>query len=213
MVYIDDMLLIAESIISVEAHLEALIYLLSGLGLVINIPKSITIPTQQIEFLGMQVDSTSLQLCLPGEKLHLIRMEINQNLQRSQVIGRHLAQLIGKLHVTSPAVPPAPVLLVLTERPSESTGPQQSGLQHIAVHITSSPEGAQMVAGEAVPIQWQTVIHRTTTVIIRSNASLQGWGVVCNGTRTGRPWSHSEQEMYINCLELLAATLATKTLL
>ena len=52
-VYIDDMLLMAESINQVEAHLEALIYLLTGMGFVINIPKSITIPTQQIEFLGM----------------------------------------------------------------------------------------------------------------------------------------------------------------
>ena len=50
-VYIDGMLLMAESINQVEAHLEALIYLLTGLGFVINIPKSITIPTQQIEFL------------------------------------------------------------------------------------------------------------------------------------------------------------------
>ena len=81
-------------------------YPLTGQGFIINIPKLITIPTQQIKFLGMQVDSTSLQSCLPGEKLHHIRMEINQNLQRTQVTARQLAQLIGKLHTTLPAVPP-----------------------------------------------------------------------------------------------------------
>ena len=48
------------------------------------------------------------------------------------------------------------VLPVPTGGPSESTGPQQSGLRHIAVHIASSPGGAQMVAGEALPIQRQT---------------------------------------------------------
>ena len=46
-----------------------------------------------------------------------------------------------------------------------------------------------------------------------SDASLQGWGAVCDGTRTGGPWSHAEQEMHINCLELLAATLAVKAFL
>ena len=50
-------------------------------------------------------------------------------------------------------------------------------------------------------------------MIIKSDASLQGWGAMCNGTRTGGPWSHAEQQMHINCLELLAATLAVKAFL
>jgi len=51
-------------------------------------------------------------------------------------------------------------------------------------------------------------------VVIQSDASLQGWGAVCNGTRTGGPWSQVEQEMHIlSCLELLAATLAVQTFL
>ena len=108
-VYIDDILLLGESASQVEGHLEALIFLLTGLGFIINVPKSITTPTQQIEYLGMQVDSTSQQLTLPGEKLHHIRMEVNQHLQRPQVTARQLAQLIGKLHATCPAVPPAPL--------------------------------------------------------------------------------------------------------
>ena len=50
-------------------------------------------------------------------------------------------------------------------------------------------------------------------MIIKSDASLQGWGVVCNGTRTGGPWSQLEKQMHMNCLELLAATLALKSFL
>ena len=33
---------------------------------------------------------------------------------------------------------------------------------------------------------------------------------VCNGTRTGGPWSLEEQRLHINCLELLTATLAVQ---
>ena len=47
---------------------------------------------------------------------------------------------------------------------------------------------------------------------IESDASLQDWVAVCNGTRTGGPWSQLEKQMYINCLELLAATLALKSI-
>ena len=42
-----------ESPEQVKSHLEALIYLLTGLGFVINIRKSITTPAQQIEYLGL----------------------------------------------------------------------------------------------------------------------------------------------------------------
>ena len=37
-----------------------------------------------------------------------------------------------------------------------------------------------------------------------------GWGAVCMQQRTRGPWSDQESGMHINCLELLAATLALK---
>ena len=45
---------------------------------------------------------------------------------------------------------------------------------------------------------------------IISDASLQGWGATCNGNWTRGPWFPSEQSLHINCLELLAATLAVQ---
>ena len=43
-------------------------------------------------------------------------------------------------------------------------------------------------------------------MMITSDASLMGWGATCNGVRTRGPWSPTKQSLYINCLELLAAT-------
>jgi len=50
-------------------------------------------------------------------------------------------------------------------------------------------------------------------VTIQSDASLAGCGAVCNGVRTGGSWTPQEQEMHINCLELLATDLAMKSFL
>ena len=75
-VYMDDILLMADTAAQAESHLKALAFLLTGLGFIINVQKSITNPTQQIEFLGLKVDSVSLHSSLPGEKLHHIRMEV-----------------------------------------------------------------------------------------------------------------------------------------
>ena len=57
----------------------------------------------------------------------------------------------------------------------------------------------------------KTIIKREIDMIIESDASLEGWGAVCSHQRTRGPWSQTERMMHVNCLELLAATLAVKT--
>ena len=57
----------------------------------------------------------------------------------------------------------------------------------------------------------KTILKRDIDLVIDSDASLIGWGAACQDQRTGGPWSDQEKESHINCLELLAATLALKT--
>ena len=74
--YIDDILIITESETQVREHTAALIFLLENLGLVINYPKSLTTPSQVIEFLGFTINSKMMELKLPGEKIKKIRGEV-----------------------------------------------------------------------------------------------------------------------------------------
>ena len=108
-VYIDDILLLGDSPNRVKIYLQPLVFLLTNLGFIINYSKSITTSTQKIEYLGLLVDSTSLHLSLPGDKLHHIRMEVNQIKQKSHITARQLAQLTGKLNATSQPVLHAPL--------------------------------------------------------------------------------------------------------
>ena len=48
-------------------------------------------------------------------------------------------------------------------------------------------------------------------MIIDSDASLQGWGARCEIQTTRGAWSQKEVILHINCLELLAATLAVQS--
>ena len=195
-IYIDDILLMAESAEQVTLHLE------------------VTSPTQQIEFLGLQVHSTTLQLSLPGEKLHHIRLEVSQTLRKDQVTARQLAQVIGKLHATSQAVLPAPLFYWSLQGDLQRV--LSSSNQNYGTLLTLSlPAKEELLWWQERLSQWngKTLVRQKETVVIRSDASLQGWGAVCNSTRTGGPWSQEEQEMHINCLELLAATLAVQSFL
>ena len=54
-------------------HIAGTVYLLENLGFVINYPKSVLEPKRIIDFLGFQVDSTSMELKLPGLSLKSIR--------------------------------------------------------------------------------------------------------------------------------------------
>ena len=200
-VYIDSILLMGDSLNPVESHLEALIFILTNLGLTIQVS-------------GLLVNSTSLHLNLSGEKLHHIRMEVKQLLHKVQATACHLVQITGKLNAASQAVLPAPLFYHSLQ------GDLQRGLgnnnQSYNALLSLSPLAKEELSWwQEMLGRWngKALLHQQESVIIRSDASLKSWGAVCNGIRTGGPWSQSEQQLHVNCLELLAATLAVKSFL
>ena len=74
-IYLDDMLIMAESASLVLLHAASALNLLESLRFVINYKKSQLTPSQQIEFLGFLIDSVASSLQLPGEKLRKIRKQ------------------------------------------------------------------------------------------------------------------------------------------
>ena len=70
-----------------------------------------------------------------------------------------------------------------------------------------APMVDQLVPG-AMPIN---LLTHEPEVVIESDASLTSWGAACQEARTGGPWSPEETQFHINCLEILAAFLATRT--
>ena len=129
-------------------------------------------------------------------------------------MARQLAQLIGKLHATSQAVLPA-LLFYRSLQGDLQRVLNLTNQNYTALLSLSTQAQEELTWWQEKLAQWngKALLCRPQTMTITSDASLQGWGAVCNGTRTGGPWSHSEQGMHINCLELLAATLAVKTFL
>ena len=73
--------------------------------------------------------------------------------------------------------------------------------------------------GSIVELKWwsrhvvngfKPISHGDPSLIITTDASLQGWGGECENARTGGFWSHVEAKEHINYLELLAAFLSFK---
>ena len=68
-IYKDDILIMAPSPTVAREHTAELIFQLENLGFIINNPKSVLIPTQEILFLGFTISYTMMEIRLPGDKI------------------------------------------------------------------------------------------------------------------------------------------------
>ena len=89
-IYIDDILIVAETESLLKDHIMGVVYLQENLGVVINHLKSQLIPSQEIEFLVFMVNTMNMELKLPGEKIKMIKSETGKALQ-SQVTALMLS--------------------------------------------------------------------------------------------------------------------------
>ena len=190
--------------------IEILKSILENLGFLINMEKSIFVPVQIIEFLGIIVDSTNMRFLLPDEKVAVIQKECRQ-LVSSQVTSlSQLSNIIGKLTYCKTAVLQAPL--------------HYRGIQHLKnsnmfphvvnnLNIPLDPHALEdlrwwvdnLYLANGCPIQ-DSLPH----LMIQSDASNSGWGAVSNGVNTWGTWTREESNLHINCKELLAASFQVK---
>lgn len=107
--YLDDILIMAESKQLATQHAQLVASTLENLGFVVNYEKSVLTPSLQMEFLGFLVDSKTLTLALPHEKVRKIQRECQKALTVPSLTLRKLASLIGLLNSSIQAVFPAPL--------------------------------------------------------------------------------------------------------
>ena len=124
----------------------------------------------------------------------------------------HPLQIDWQNECHKPVIPPAP--LFYRSLQMDLTMALRRADQDYETHLNLSPDSREeLIWWDTQMIKWngRTVLATEPDLTIESDASSQGWGASCQGTSTGGPWSPLEEKWHINCLELLAATLALKT--
>ena len=109
-IYIDDILVMAESETLLKDHIAGIIYLLENLGFVINFPKSLLEPTKTIDFLGFLLDSTAMELKLPGGNIKSLQGEARRILAADRITALDLSSLLGRMNATTKAIAMAPLI-------------------------------------------------------------------------------------------------------
>ncbi|XP_040264037.1 uncharacterized protein LOC120979380 [Bufo bufo] len=210
-IYLDDILIMAQDRSVLLDHLRWTMDLLSELGFLLNREKSCLSPSREMEFLGFMVDSTAGTLSLPSAKIRSIRKELLRARSSPRIPLRQLARIIGLLASSIQAVFPAPLHYRALQR----------------LKIAHLRKGASYV--DWIPLDEETreelswwihnlhawngkaIFGQRPDFVVDSDASLSGWGAHCEGITTGGGWSEIETGFHINALELLAGSFAIKS--
>ena len=210
-IYLDDLLFMNQSKEGLKLDMATAQYLLENLGFVINFEKSHFIPTQQLEFLGLIVNTQDMTLLLPDCKVEAIKAHCTHLLALHEVSVWELSQLIGKLTASIQAIFPAPLHYRHLQHLKHQALALRKGYDAtIALSIEAREELRWWLAHLSA---WngRALLHPSPDLVIETDASRSGWGAVCQGVQTGELWSQMEQRLHINCLELLAGSFAVKS--
>ena len=107
--YIDDNLILAASKQEAKLWGELAVAHLGGLGFLVNYEKSNLEPSQESLFLGFSVNTRTMTINVPADKLAGIRASAKQLRQKNTASGRSLATFIETATSTKLAIPPAPL--------------------------------------------------------------------------------------------------------
>ena len=209
--YLDDMLIMHQSRELLLEQLAAALRLLTALGFLINLKKSVLTLSNQMEFLGFHIDSTKMVISLPQPKMHsLTKLAKNMGVQAT-VSLRDLAQILGTMVAAHPAVLPAPLHYRCLERTKSVA--LRKGLPYDAqVEVSQEmKEELRWWTSKASQYNGRPIEIPQWDMIIESDASKLGWGACTQDVQTGGPWTLQEQHHSINYLELLASFLGLQT--
>jgi len=102
------MLLMSQTINGLEMARDINFYKISTkLGFVINLKKSVLVPSPKLEFLGLEIDSVRLTLTLPQEKVEKLKLKCQKLFSNPRTTLWEVTSLIGSLCSTARAVLPA----------------------------------------------------------------------------------------------------------
>ena len=212
-IYLDDILIMASCVELVKQHKQITIRLLESLGFLINYDKSMLIPTQTIQFLGLLIHSKQMLFILPETKTTSIRKACQQLVNKQRPTIREVSRVPGLLEFCRPVVWSAPLhYRQLQELQISSLKRWSDCDQQI---LLTRPAKADLLwwINNLHLLKGRRILPPTADITITSDAFKMGWGASMGTLTTGGKWSQVEAQEHINVLELKAAFFALKSFL
>ena len=209
--YLDDWLNMFLSKRKASRGTLELVHQCKALGWLINEKKSELVPTQQIVFLGEKLDFAAMIAYPTAERKETVCAIINAAISDRQLQFGRAESLLGLLSATFPTV----LLGRLHLRPlqAEVIALVRKGRPHAM--RSSIPVKGQLeksLRWWLSPTRWSPGVAfkpPTPDIVVFTDASLSGWGVVCEDANWHGAWKRSS---HINWLELRVVLIALQLL-
>lgn len=211
-VYIDDILIIADTWLRCKNDTLWAVELLQKLGYVVNFTKSVLDPTQNIEHLGLNIDSINMTAKITEEKCaHFVDIG-NKLLSIKKPTIREVARVLGTMVSYLPGVE----LGKMHYRALENC-------KKLALHNSKGNFDQKMALdnGAIADVFWWvenirgqcTLLSRTRPqFVISTDASKLMWGAVMGDAKTGGSWTVEEQDYHINVQEMMGSLFGLRAL-
>lgn len=213
-IFLDDLILLNQDPETLRKQLNIATWLLQNLGFLINWEKSVTNPTQFLEYLGFNIDSVKMTMSLPERKLQDLQERCQMLLRKGETTARNLAKILGKMTAALRAILPAPLQYRHLQR-LKSRALKIGGQSYESIIVLTPECKAELQWWiESVPL-WngRSVMKPSPDLAIKmaTDASQAGWGAHCNGVTTQGLWTADERKLHINALEMKAVVFAVKS--
>ena len=188
--YSDDILIFGRTKTDCLQKANKVMTVLQELGFTINIKKSILEPTQQIEFLGLILDSIQMKVFLPEPKVLDLIESCQAILSVTSLTARSLASLQGKMSSCLHAVLPGPTF----HRAIQADIHQEIGKTNNFSKKTDFVVGGQIkntvVDSQCTPVEWVSS-SLAFPISDDNNRCCQkgGWGHHATNTNSGQVYS------------------------
>ena len=209
--YIDDSYLQGDNPLDCTNNVTATVSLFSQLGFCLHDDKSVFEPTQQLVFLGFQLDSCKMTVSPTPKKIAKTVHACTKLKNKQSPLISDVAEVIGILVSNFPGVEYGPMHYRALERD------KTLALKHHKGDYNSS---MQLSPNALKELEWwihnmshskKDIVHPNPSTILQSDASKLGWGAVCKDETIGGRWTSGEATAHINILELQAAFFALKS--
>ena len=203
--YIDDCLVMASTPQECSRQLAFLANELTKAGFYINYEKSDLVPKKCLKFLGYLINTETMQVTPTDEKREKLLGLVSSFLGNHKRIKiRKAAALIGSLNDLCKGMEYGPSYIRRLEMNKYAALLKTRGSFDGYMYFNAGGVADLLWWKQNIPIGIRRIQSQAPQIEVFSDASLQGWGFVCDKGKTGKRWSQEEFIENINYLELKA---------
>ena len=209
-IYLDDLLLFGNSAIDCQRNIEKTCACLKKLGFIINMEKSSLVPSLRIKYLGLIYDSGNMTVELPEDKKLKIISQIGLFKDAENCKIRDFAAFVGTLGSCCETLKYGRVYLRNFEYVKVLALQKNNDDYEATMSLSDISQKDLHWCDLNIRVAINSINCFTPRTEIFTDASLTGWGVVCEGKRAHGFWTETEKSKHINNLEVIAAMMGLK---